>query len=295
MVFPPGNSARILERGGEVVSAESVARVLGNAPNRLLVSASNGRRYVLKLYSDRDRDQALLRESLGTELAASLGLPVPRWGPVYVSNDFITAFSRIWTKQRPSAGYYFGSEMLGQDAGDRVCDYLPKTWLHKIENRSDFIGALMLDIWANNARSRQAIFFQKTNSAMFRAVFIGFREMFSSRVDYSSSAIPGRYCHGHIYDECWNESAFSFWQRKILSLRETRLRGLLLQLPSVWINREDVDQIISRLLANQKMIKRLQFHSFDPRSQPWDHPGGGLSNPTNPPLRRNLIRVAFGM
>jgi len=295
LVCPPGSTARIFNRGGEMVSAKNVVRVLANVPNRLLVSASDSRLYVLKLYKDHTKDRSLLRESLGTALAACLGLPVPRWQPIYVSNDFISAFSHIWTRGRPSAGSYFGSEMIGQNSGEQVCDYLPKTWMDRIENRPAFIGALMLDIWASNARSRRAIFLQEADSTRFRALFVGFKEMFSTQVDYSPTTMAGRYSRRCIYEGLWNEQAFSMWQRRIVSFQNSRFWQLISQLPEEWVDRDDAEQILSRLVANQKIIKRLQFHSFDPRTEPWDHPGGCVSISIRPSPWRKFAKVAFGV
>jgi len=294
LVCPPGSTARIFDRGGEVASAENVVRVLANAPNRLLVTASDGRSYVLKLYEDQTKDRALLRESLGTELAACLGLPVARWRPIYVSNDFISAFSQIWTKGRPIAGFYFGSEMVTQNPGERVYDYLPKTDYHGIDNRKAFIGMLLLDIWANNSRSRQAIFFRAADSTKFQAVFLGFKDMFSTQVHYSPTTMAGLYSRRGIYEGLWDEAVFSFWQRRIVSLKKSRLCRLISKLPAEWVDRDDVEQILSRLMARQKLIKRLRFHSVDPCSEPWDFPGDGVSISISPSRSRSLTKIAFG-
>ena len=295
LVCPPGSTARIFDRGGEVVSAENVVRILANDPNRLLVSASDSRLYVLKLYEDHIKHRSLLREGLGTELAAYLGLPVSPWRPIYVSKDFISASSHVWGKGRPSAGAYFGSWMIGQNSGDLVSDYLPKTWFHRIENRPAFIGTLMLDIWARNAHTRRAIFLQEADNTGYQAIFVGFSEMFSTQVDYSSATMAGRYFRRCIYEGLWSESTFSFWQRKIVAIQRQRLRRLVSQLPKEWVDPDDAEQIISRLIASQKMIKRLQFHSFDPFSEPWDFPGGGVSIAIPPSSWRTFAKIAFGV
>jgi hypothetical protein len=294
MICLPRNSARISERGGETVSAVSLVRILANAPNRLLVSASDDCFYVLKLYTNHTKDRALLRESLGTELAASIDLPVPCWRPIYVSNEFINSNGSIWTNERPTEGYYFGSELIGpHNSRYRVYDYLPASRMGNIENRSVFVGALLLDIWANNSQHRQVIFLQETKPK-FQAVFIGFREMFSTHLDNPESLMAGSYCRGCIYEECWNESVFSLWQRRIISVKETQLRELVLQLPGHWVNEDEVERIISRLLLDQEIIRELEFGSFDPRSAPWKHPRG-LSNSLKQAVTRSLARMAMGV
>ena len=289
-----GNSASMFVRGGKVVSAVRVIRVLANASNRLLVMATDGRMYVLKLYDNQTKNQRLLKESLGTELAATLGLPVPRWNAVHISEQFLDTFADLWKHlERPTAGYYFGSEMIGQDLGERISDTLPRRYLEKIDNRSDFVGALLLDVWACSAGHRQTVFLNNVGSDAYKAVFIGFSQMFSSHSDISAKAGSGRYSDAKIYEGQWSESVFSFWQRKILSLRESKLRALPDRLPDEWIASNNAEQMIVGLVAGQKLIKRLQFRSFDPRSQSWNHPGGGASIPIS--AFRNFTRVAFCM
>lgn len=296
-----GSSASTFVRGGEMLSAVSVIRIWANAPNRLLVRASDGRTYVLKFYDKRTKDRAALRESLGTELAAHLGLPVPRWSPMYVSTEFTDAIAHLWSEadrrmcERPAQGHYFASEMIGQNPGETAVDHLPKVWMDRIENRAVFGGALLLDIWASTAQARQAVFLQEANSSKFQAVFIGFREMFSSFANASSNLCAGRYSDRRIYDGCWNEPLFSFWQRKILAVTEHHLSELLLALPGEWVGHKEAEQIISRLVADQEMIQRLQFGSFDPCSVPWNHPRTGLPTDREKLLSRRFSRLAFGL
>ena len=49
-------------------------------------------------------------------------------------------------------------------------------------------------------------------------------------------------------------------------MKETQLRELVLQLPSDWVNEDEAERIISRLLLDQQIIRELEFGSFDPRS-----------------------------
>jgi|SRR5580700_5919895 hypothetical protein len=94
-----------------------------------------------------------------------------------------------------------------------------------------------------------------------------------------------------IYEECWNESVFSFWQKRIISVKETQLRELVLQLPSHWVSEDEAERIISRLLLDQEIIRELEFGSFDPRSAPWKHPRG-LSNSLKRAVTRSFARMA---
>jgi hypothetical protein len=81
LLFRSKSAASEFISGGEVVSAVSVIRKLGNAPNRLLVSATDGRCYILKLYEDPTKELSLLKEGFGTELATSLQTSCSVWMP----------------------------------------------------------------------------------------------------------------------------------------------------------------------------------------------------------------------
>jgi hypothetical protein len=54
------------------------------------------------------------------------------------------------------------------------------SWVDRIENRADFLGALVLDLWANNCDRRQSVFFTDDRDRL-HARFIDSDSMFGGK------------------------------------------------------------------------------------------------------------------
>jgi len=93
-----------------------------------------------------------------------------------------------------------------------VYDFLPDTILEKIENLSDFLGALAFDKWTGNADSRQAVFFRARLKEWIpgsdaHALKMGFRRpddrqwirLRGPHWQFNDSAIQGLYFRPAIY------------------------------------------------------------------------------------------------
>jgi hypothetical protein len=248
----------------------------------MLIQASDGLSYVLKMASRKLKNELPLREALGSELATRIGLTVASWQPIYVSDDFIDDCLGSWpqapdgSKLRPESGYYFGSQQLGSKAGERVYDFLPSALLSRIENRPEFVGMLLLDIWANHANYRQAVFLHPSDSSSLKAVFIDHGAMFSNERDVLLTPMAGRYSDSRMYKGYWTEPIFSFWQERISSIRESSLRESLSRIPHVWTRDCHVARIVSELLVRQDRLRKLKFDSVAPCDLPWKHPYANL-------------------
>lgn len=142
-----------------------------------IVKGSDGRLYVLKCNGFPGPD-GLANEVIGAELIRHFGLPAPAWTPIYLSDEFIDANPEIWfrtgtTVIRPAAGLHFGSRLLiGDGPNDRSYQVIPRSWWKRVVNRRDFLGMLVLDLWANNCDRRQAVFIRSVKTQKLRAVFI---------------------------------------------------------------------------------------------------------------------------
>lgn len=264
MICLPRGSTSSPSQNGDVVSAVSVIRVLANSRNRLLVSATDGHLYILKLYDQQSR----LREALGTELASAIGLKVPAWRPIWLSKDFIHEHILIWDKL-PAEGYYFGSRQVGISPGEMAVDVLPGNWQAKIENRGDFVGSLLFDYWTNSKSPRQAIYFRRSSSEGFTAMFIGFRYVLGIHNDHTRENIDRRHADKRLYDGQWNELVFNDWQRRICSMEKQTLQKILVQLPLEWMKTVEPNQIIAQLLGRKKWIEKFTFAPLETYAAWW--------------------------
>jgi len=259
----------IIRDGSEVVSAVGAIRKMGLSSRSILIHACDGNQYVLKTAAGSTCAESSFREALGSELATLVGLPIPRWKPICVSESFMESSAHLWpqgnTEARcnPSSGYYFGSERVGGGANERLYDYLPHSWMNRIANRADFIGMLLLGSWANTANHRQVVFVHDIASSKVRAVFIGHGAMFSSLMTTLLHPAEGRYSDRRIYDDCWSEETFTCWKEKIVSITQSSLRRLFFRIPDQWQNGYRQDQLVSCLLARQAAFRKLSFRDFD--------------------------------
>jgi hypothetical protein len=255
------------------ISAVSLIRKTGSRSNSILIEATDGLRYVVKIPMGRSDARSALREALGSELATLIGLPVPPWQPIFLSESFIRNCPEISSesldsaREWPTSGYYFGSQCFGTRAGDRIYDYLPVTWMDRIENRADFVGMLLLDLWANNTRRRQAIFIHREKETAVRVAFIGHRQMFASEHCVFLQPLATRYSDSRIYRDHWTESTFSYWRDRIASLTESTLTGFVPRMPGDWSKDCDVNQIVSVLLVRQKILQNIRWDSIRPCDQ----------------------------
>lgn len=162
------------------VSATRFIRKLRGSSQPILVGASDGRKYVIKFPNNLQGPNVLCNEALGTELYSAIGLPVPAWAPITISERFIAANPECrlegphgWVE--PEAGLCFGSALIGDSVGSPL-EILPGTFWARLSNRSDFWLAWIVDLCADHWDNRQAVFLQ--DCGVLSAVFIDHGHMF---------------------------------------------------------------------------------------------------------------------
>jgi hypothetical protein len=135
---------------------------LSGGSQPILVEASDGLCYVIKFTNNLQGRNLSFNESIGTELFLSCGLASPSWKPVLVTDAFIDQNPECWIETpegrlRPTPGFCFGSRFLGGD-GVELLDVLPGNCHGRIWNLDSFWLAWLIDICAEHADNRQAIF-----------------------------------------------------------------------------------------------------------------------------------------
>jgi len=150
-------------------------RSLPGGSQSIIVEASDGLQYVAKFTNNLQGPNVAFNESMGSELFRACGLSVPRWKPLLLTNDFLdrnsycsmqTATGRL----RPASGLCFGSEFLGVD-NSNFLQIFPERMFKRLKNRSSFWLAWLIDICADHADSRQAVF-QRHLDGWWEAFFV---------------------------------------------------------------------------------------------------------------------------
>jgi hypothetical protein len=268
-----GRSTMVLDRmdgyasshgyGAAVLRANTVVRKLCGESQSVLVRASDGFLYWVKLLGGLQGPNALANEVLGNELARHLGISVPNWSPIEISRDFLDSNPLCWPEPGtgvplPSPGMYFAEQALGQDFAETVYEMLPGNWLNRISNRDDFFGMLVLDVWTNRVGKRKAVFVPSQDRSLITAAFIENGEMFGGFWG-SEEQRPGTalYTDGRVYAHSDLKQACNRWLRKITAVDEALLIRLGGSIPAEWNVPGALEQIVSKLQIRQRHLEYL--------------------------------------
>jgi hypothetical protein len=203
----------------------------------ILAEASDGLLYVVKFINNLQGPNLLFNESAGNELFRACGLAVPSWRPVFVSDSFIDQNPDCWMQTpegrlRPDSGLCFGSRFLGGD-GIRLLEILPGTSFKRVRNHESFWLAWMIDICADHADNRQAIFVEDAEGGL-DAHFVDSGHLFGGpkgeqRMPFQASC----YLDSRIY-QCVSSQQRRNFQTIAGSIDVDQLWRRIQTLPSDW-------------------------------------------------------------
>ncbi len=247
-----------------VLRAGAVFKKLNGESHTVLVRASDGFSYVVKMMDSFRGPNVLANKALGTELARYLGLSVPDWRPIEFSETCMERYfllhgtgSESWI-DRPGPGAYFGTRALVQDDPEAVYKELPQNWLSRIGNRSDFAGMLLLDLWANQVGSRKAVFVLSSDGATVTAVFTGNGQMFGGfwgRDEQRRGAAV--YRDRQVYAGLDVNRAFSLWLQKAVAMDEEMLLRMARDIPRQWHDSGYLQAVASQLQTRKWRVAQL--------------------------------------
>jgi hypothetical protein len=247
-----------------VLRASGVFKKLNGDSHTVLVRASDGLFYVVKMMESFRGPNALANKAVGNELAKYLGLSVPDWRPIEFSEACIERYfllhgtgsdSRV---NRPGPGLYFGARAMVQGDPEAVYKKLPERWLSKIDNRDDFAGMLLLDLWANQVAHRKAIFLLSSDGAKVTAVFTGSSQMFGGfwgREDQRRGT--ALFEDRRVYAGLDMNRAFSLWLQKADAMDEEMLLRMARAIPCEWYDSGYLQTVASQLRERKWRVAQL--------------------------------------
>jgi hypothetical protein len=175
-------NARFHEEGGPVVdrciSANMLIKKQRGMTQSVLARCSDGGYYVLKFTNNPLGLNALVSEVVTARLGHFLGLPVPAYAFVDVSDRLISHTPDIVIEQGDlrlgyKAGVQFGSKTAFDSSGAaQVIGYMPASLVCWVEDLPVFAGALVLDAWLGGTDFRQVVYVKSSHSMAFRPIFI---------------------------------------------------------------------------------------------------------------------------
>jgi hypothetical protein len=215
-----------VRRQEPAVVTQFIRKVRGGS-QAFLAKASDGHLYVVKFTNNLQGPNLLFNECMGSELYRKAGLEVPSWRPLILGGQFVEQNPGCWMEtpsgfKRPQAGLCFGSRFIG-DQKTRLLEILPGNSFPRIRNRIDFWLAWLLDVCAEHADNRQAIF-RQDGEGCYQAVFIDHGHMFCSpRGIVKPHFVAARYLDPRIYSNVCSET-----------MRVLRSRAIRLDCEGVW-------------------------------------------------------------
>lgn len=237
-------------------------RKLRGGSQPILVRANDGFFYVIKFLDNLQGANLLFNEVLGTELFKRVGLPVPEWRPIFVSEDFLDRNPACWMetehgKYRPHSGYCFGSRFLGlRDAS--LFEILSGQSFSRIKNRRDFWTARVLDVLCGHADNRQALFLQR-GAGPLEAYFIDHGHLFGgARGNESPCTMASRYLDPRIYALPTAQDAQEI-QEAIQSVDLSELLHIAHDLPHGWSNENALENLawFVRQISDATLLKNV--------------------------------------
>lgn len=243
--------------------ATGFIRKMRGGSQSCLVQTADGNFYVVKLLGNPQGSAVLFNEAFGTELMQAVGLPVPQWCPIEISDEFIDCNPGLWFEtttpghQRPPAGLHFGSRLVIPGHAESLYELLPRTWFGLIRNREDFIGVLLFDLWANQADNRQAIFLQNMLNRSIEAIFIDEGGLFGAHDDRRENSTRAMYLDFLIYSDLDVDSIIPVWESRFLSIDREKIKSVAasVAIPAQWYTPDNLDRIVSGMIERKSLLK----------------------------------------
>jgi hypothetical protein len=224
-----------------------------------LVRASDGCRYVLKMFDNPEGNDNLFHEALGSGLAQVVGLPVPSWRPLSVSETFIDQNPQLWFESggqltRPTAGLHYGSAFVQGKNGGETYQIVPASWHPRLVNSGDFLGMLLFDLWTDHSENRQALFVEMPATRQLKAVFIDHGRMFGHTDSLRRRVGRTRFLDTRVYSLCSSVGLLPAWQKRIENVGASTISYLMNTVPISWKRAGYSEAVLSRLLEAQARI-----------------------------------------
>ena len=219
------------------VVTQFVRRLRGGAQS-ILAQAGDGLFYVVKFAGNPQGENLLFNESAGAELYRACGLNTPSWKPLLLTDAFLDRNPQCWFQTetglvKPTAGLCFGSSFLG-DESTRLFEILPEGSFNRIRNQVSFWLAWLVDICAEHADNRQALFLEDARRRL-DAYFVAQGHLFGGpkgnrRVHFVAS----RYLDFRVYPNISSTHLLDF-SRNLGALNLDALGARIRNLPDEWM------------------------------------------------------------
>lgn len=204
---------------------------LRGSSHPILARANDGCIYVVKSANNPHGSNVLFNECAGNVLYRALGLPTPRWTPVFAPTNFfhLEAQSSAGNVQNDNE-LCFASHYIGEQY--RIYEIFPSSLLAQVQNRESFWTAWIVDVCAKHTDNRQTIFVKMPTG--YKAVFVDNGDMFGGPNGTSEPHLAAsQYLDDRIYCNL-SEITMHNILNKIRSINSGKIWEKVLTLSTAW-------------------------------------------------------------
>ena len=232
---------------------------------------------MVKFTNNPQHRRILVNEWLANAFLRYLQIHVPQTAVVQVSEDFLEQnpdayFTLGSRKERPLPGMHFGSKMAVNPDKVAVFDFLPEKLLEKVENRVEFLGALVFDKWVGNADSRQAIFFRARAKSWtplkgdapprigFFAQMIDHGFAFNGpHWEFKDTPLNGLYFRTSVYEQATSLDSFQPWLDMVRNFPVEVIDAAWKEIPREWLaeDEDELEKLLEKLLRRRPKVAQL--------------------------------------
>jgi hypothetical protein len=259
------------------VRARNFIRKMRGGAQAHLLEGEDGAFYVVKFVNNPQHRRILINEWLACAFLRYLQIHVPDTAVIELTSEFIERNPDLYLsvgsrREQVAPGPHFGSRLSVHPDRVAIFDFLPDKLLFKIENRVDFLGALVFDKWVANADSRQAVFFRARAKAWtplkgemparvgFFAQMIDHGFAFNGpHWEFHDSPIQGLYFRTAVYDEVRSLDSFQPWMAMVENFPIEVIDSAWKEIPRDWMQDDEgpLEDLLERLLKRRSRIAAL--------------------------------------
>jgi hypothetical protein len=159
-----------------------------------------------------------------------------------------------------ASGLQFASRYAGDPAQDRIFDYLPDSMFHRVANRDDFPRVLVFDKWTGNSDGRQAVFLNRPNRRVYRAIFIDQGYCFNAgEWNFPDSSLRGTFARNSVYESVTGWQSFEPTLSRVEQVDIDDLWSIAAEVPKEWYDHdaEAITLLIEMLHARRSHVREL--------------------------------------
>jgi hypothetical protein len=257
------------------VNATRFIRKMRGGAQAHLLECDDGHFYVVKFRNNPQHGRILVNEWLASSLLAYLKISTPIIAVVHLSADFLACYPdvhiQLHTKRLAiEPGPHFGSQFPGNPSEIMVYDFMPDVLFDRVANRSEFLGAYVLDKWTGNVDARQAIFSRPSIRMASPSAHERHRGFSASMIDqgyafggpewrFLDAPLQGLYHRPKVYREVSSCDDFQPWLDLAVTLPIAVVDEVRKQIPGQWTVGEEapLDALLVKLLSRCKRLPDL--------------------------------------